>query len=359
MVYHITLRNLEINMKVLLPISYFNRKRGPGQAAVGLARGLSHFTDVTILTYDSEVDLEEFKVYEDLKPPSIYHLPYNSLKIKKFSKDKDIIYLPVSVGIISTAYLTNPLKKMVGGPNVNHNFERKMLLDHFITHGEHRRQQFIEGHNLSPDKVSAIGLPVESDIYNPERNDKEILNYKKEGFINILYAGRLHEKKGSLNLTKAFNELSGKYDAKLHICGKGPQQEQIEKYAEKCNNIHYHGFVSDERLANLYASVDIGCFPSRWEGFGLVYLECMASETATIGVDTSGPKEIMTHRGDGYLLEDNSIGSIENGLTELIENEELRDKLARNGKNTALTDYSPKNIASKLYRIFQDVLGLR
>ncbi len=357
LVYGVPYLEGKIKMKVLLPISYLNRNRGPGQAAVGLARGLSHFTDITILTYESQVDLNECYIVEKLKPPAISHIPYNSLKIRKFSTDKDIIYIPVSVGMISTTYLFNPLKKIVGGPNVNHNFERKILLDHFVTHAEHRRQEFIQGYNLSPNHVSAIGLPVESDIYHSERKDKEILQYKNEGFVNILFAGRLNVGKGSLNLTKAFYQLDEKYKAKLHFCGKGPQQDKIERYAKECENIEYHGFVSEERLADLYASVDIGCFPSPWEGFGLVYLECMASGTATIGVDTTGPKEIITHKEDGYLLEDNSVESIKGGLSELLEDDELRKKLSREGRKTATTDYSPKNIASKLYKIFQDVLN--
>ena len=49
-----------------------------------------------------------------------------------------------------------------------------------------------------------------------------------------------------------------------------------------------------DELATLFRIADVGCFPSKNEPFGLVFIECMACGTPVIGACSGGPKDFVT-----------------------------------------------------------------
>ena len=55
--------------------------------------------------------------------------------------------------------------------------------------------------------------------------------FEKKDF-NILFIGRLVEKKGLEYALKAVKLIEG-FDIKLHICGKGPRKKNIESISKK------------------------------------------------------------------------------------------------------------------------------
>ena len=63
----------------------------------------------------------------------------------------------------------------------------------------------------------------------------------------IMYAGRLHEKYGVINLLKAFEMLEN-VDAELWFFGDGTAVEQIKAYSEKNSCIRYFGRVTREEI---------------------------------------------------------------------------------------------------------------
>jgi glycosyltransferase involved in cell wall biosynthesis len=85
---------------------------------------------------------------------------------------------------------------------------------------------------------------------------------------------------------EAFNRL----DLPLRIAGEGPLRRKLEKLAAP--NVEFLGWVSDEQLADLYASCQAVIFPGE-EDFGIVPLEAQASGRPVIAYGKGGSLETV------------------------------------------------------------------
>jgi len=83
------------------------------------------------------------------------------------------------------------------------------------------------------------------------------------------------------------------------IVGSGPDEDKAElmrlAYDELgLRRTFFVGPKAQTDLARVFAASDVGCFPSRDEPFGLVFIECMACGTPVIGVNSGGPRDFVT-----------------------------------------------------------------
>lgn len=83
------------------------------------------------------------------------------------------------------------------------------------------------------------------------------------------------------------------------IAGSGPD-DAIKMYHDLAKNelgLQHCFFVGPQKqptLAKLYAVSSVGCFPSKAEPFGLVFVECMACECPVIGANSGGPIDFVS-----------------------------------------------------------------
>ena len=86
------------------------------------------------------------------------------------------------------------------------------------------------------------------------------------------------------------------------VIGDGPDRARLEaKYASSAVFI---GYKRGQALVDWLSLSDVLVFPSRTETFGLVLLEALACGIPVAAHDVMGPRDIITHGVDGYLLDD-------------------------------------------------------
>ncbi len=125
-----------------------------------------------------------------------------------------------------------------------------------------------------------------------------------DGKVNIVFLGRLVERKGCMEFLKtiqAMHEAQLLSGIRVIICGKGPQQESLEAYVRKhrlSKNVFFVGFVSESDKPDYLASADIAVFPSTGgESFGIVLIEAMAARASVvIGGDNPGYRSVLGAR---------------------------------------------------------------
>lgn len=91
------------------------------------------------------------------------------------------------------------------------------------------------------------------------------------------------------------------------IAGSGPVQEQ-KLYQDMAASLglrdaYFIGPHPQPALAKLYNIANVGVFPTKFEAFGLVYLECLACGTPVIGTNAGGPMEFVDDTV-GHLVHD-------------------------------------------------------
>jgi len=93
----------------------------------------------------------------------------------------------------------------------------------------------------------------------------------------------------------------------------GNENENIE--FDENIEIFFVGKISDINMMRLvYSAGDITIVPSLSESFSLVSLESLACQTPVLAFNTSGVKDIVKHKQNGYLAEKFSIDSLKNGI---------------------------------------------
>jgi glycosyltransferase involved in cell wall biosynthesis len=105
----------------------------------------------------------------------------------------------------------------------------------------------------------------------------------------LLFVGRLTRQKGVDLLLKA---LRGVPDVELHLVGDGEEREALQRLAgEQGVSVKFHGWVPDVTV--FYEACHLVVLPSRWEGFGLVAVEAMASGRPVLGSSVDGLDDVL------------------------------------------------------------------
>jgi len=114
--------------------------------------------------------------------------------------------------------------------------------------------------------------------------------------------------------------------------------------------IYFLGKISDgSKMRQVYSAGDITIVPSMSESFSLVSLESIACDTPVLAFNTSGLKDIVKHKQNGYLAEMFNPESLKNGIDWITSN-----------KMTNLPEsvicFSMENIVQKYQRLYYEEL---
>jgi glycosyltransferase involved in cell wall biosynthesis len=98
--------------------------------------------------------------------------------------------------------------------------------------------------------------------------------------------------------------------------------------------VHSLGGVSLEKLVELYQNAWVFCLPSSYEGFGVPYIEAMASGTAVVAAPNVGALEVLEKGRYGVIADLPELGD---ALLNLLQNPEERAKWVEIGLERAQT----------------------
>jgi len=178
----------------------------------------------------------------------------------------------------------------------------------------------------------------------------------------FLFVSTLEPRKNLTRLLQAYGSLplSIKEKMKLVIVGgKGWGEVNLLDTITQLDLTEYVkvlGRVDDATLAALYANAQFLVMPSLYEGFGLPLVEAMSYGTPVLTANNSSMPEVTGNAG--LLVDALDVDSIADGLQEMITNNELRERLAKNAKLNA-SRYSWDNSAQKLIKVFEKAIDLR
>ncbi len=152
---------------------------------------------------------------------------------------------------------------------------------------------------------------------------------------NVIAVGRHVYEKGFDRLLEIWKKVILKYpDWNLTIYGKSNPDFDLITLAKKLNiekNITFHDPVKN--INEKYLEASIYLMASRFEGFGMVLIEAMASGLPCIAYDCPcGPRTIIDNNQNGFLIEDGNENQFIQKLDNLIENENLRIDMGNKAK---------------------------
>jgi len=172
--------------------------------------------------------------------------------------------------------------------------------------------------------------------------------------IDILYVGGLSKHKGVQILINAFKEL--KYEnIRLHILGKGKDEDEFKKIAGSDKRIIFHGFVPDEELTQLYQKANITAVPSIWyDNSPMVIYESLVNGTPVIGSRIGGIPELVEDGYNGFLFKAGNMDELKEILDNLIKNPDELKRLEEGAFESA-KKYDMNKHIKKLEELYRGV----
>lgn len=170
----------------------------------------------------------------------------------------------------------------------------------------------------------------------------------------IICVGSLSYNKGYDLLMEAWARIAYRYpDWCICIYGKGDiasfQQEATVRGVSKQMKFN----PPSNQIEEQYLESSIFVLPSRSEGFGMVLIEAMSCGLPCISFDCPcGPRDIITHGEDGFLVKPQNTYELGERIAQLIESEKLRRQMGEAARTNA-TRYEMGKIAVLWETIFK------
>jgi glycosyltransferase involved in cell wall biosynthesis len=191
----------------------------------------------------------------------------------------------------------------------------------------------------------------------------------KENSHKLLYVGRLEVRKGTLEFIDSINEiLENNPKIIIDIVGKDIPQAPgdiyfkdyfktvVKKTLQK--RVKFQGFVSDINLKKFYKSCDVLIAPSRYESFGLIYLEAFAYGKPVIGTNTGAIPEIVKHNKTGLLVEVDNPKSIARAVLKIFNDNDFRKKLGENAFKDIRQNMTLQKMVDKTLDIYNEAIKI-
>lgn len=190
---------------------------------------------------------------------------------------------------------------------------------------------------------------------------------KKSKEIRLLYVGRFERRKGIDLLFTALPALMQKYP-NLHVDLIGDKSlvdengvnyfaefEAAHKKAPWFKRLYAPGFVSEKELADKYKECDLFVAPSRYESFGQIYIEAMASGKPVVGSRVGGIPEVVEDGVNGLLITNEDAGDLERKLDHLISDDALREKMGSASRRIIEEKFSSKVWGDAFLQLVRDI----
>lgn len=165
----------------------------------------------------------------------------------------------------------------------------------------------------------------------------------------IISVGRLAKQKNFPLLLKVFAEIRNTIDARLIICGEGPERSNLEQSIRALGieeAVSLPGFLPNPWCH--MAKSDVFVLPSEEEPFGLVLVEAMISGVPVIATDAlgGGPRSVLDKGKYGVLVSENDADGLKEAILKVLTQPDVRCHFQAMGKERCQV-FKPQMIAQQ------------
>lgn len=193
--------------------------------------------------------------------------------------------------------------------------------------------------NTTLDRVVRVsGTMRSAAVVMPGRDDPSPTASPPSGF-RVLTVGSLEPRK---NMHTLIRVIAGIPSASLTVVGSREVDPSYVARLERrimrlgaSDRIVLRGRVTDKELAQLYGNHHAFALPSRYEGFGIVYLEAMERGLPVIATSRGGARDLVRPGIDGYLVDPRSPGAIAAAVLSLATDTNLRQRMGESAARRA------------------------
>ncbi|PKP12243.1 MAG: glycogen synthase [Bacteroidetes bacterium HGW-Bacteroidetes-3] len=252
------------------------------------------------------------------------------------------------------------------------------MADAIIAVSNETKEDVLKYFNVDEEKIKVIynGINLQEYVVTKETSALEEYGIDKSKPY-VLFVGRITRQKGIIYLVNAIKYIDP--ETQIVLCAGAPDTPEIAKEMEDSvkevkklrNNIIWIDKMLDKKeVIQLYSHADVFCCPSIYEPFGIINIEAMACETAVVASAVGGIKEVVVDGETGILVQveqqdtapfepvnpDKFSRDLAAGVNKLINNKELRDRMAKNGRTRVEETFDWTAIAKQVEALYKSLI---
>lgn len=221
-----------------------------------------------------------------------------------------------------------------------------------VVWAEWTRRGLVDDYGIDADKITVIPPGVDTGRWVSDTARPATGEAATDDVVRILFVGGDLRRKGGHHLLTAFDSLRERYgtDIELHLVTPTPvgPSEGVTVHASMTPN--------SPQLIELYHRCDVFCLPTLGDCLPMVLAEAGAAGLALVSTDVGAIDEIVRHEETGLLVPVDDADALGAALRRLIDDVELRERLASAASDLVLREHDAGRNARRLVAVVGDAV---
>ena len=243
-------------------------------------------------------------------------------------------------------------------------FQYMKLASKVITSGLFIKDTLVQENNMIPDHIVSIPAGADEEKYCADASLEDVrhkFGLDKNEFV-IGMVSVLRSWKGHNYVIESMKHLVEQTpNIRLLIVGDGPKKDEIQTLIGKYQlekHVTLAGHQSDP--TPFYQAMDMVILPSyAGEATSQTLPQAMLMEKPVVSTDIGGLPEVVIHNKTGLVVPPQDSESIASSILALYFNVDLRNKLAKQGREHALKYFTFGKMVDSTYNVYVDLLKER
>lgn len=231
----------------------------------------------------------------------------------------------------------------------------KRRVSHIIAVSQFVRSKLLE-QQFPEEKITVHYIGVDTELFSP-------ISHKSP--CNVLFVGRLAERKGLEYLIRAMEEIQRQCpEVELVVIGDGSLRSSLEAQArQSLRNYRFLGTQPPDVVrewmgrAGIFAGPSVKLASGEEEAFGMVFAEAQAMAVPVVSFASGGIGEAVEHGATGYLAPERDWKALARFIAGLIRDADLRRQMGKAGRERVVKRFNLKKQTAILEDLYGDVLA--
>lgn len=230
-------------------------------------------------------------------------------------------------------------------------------LDGFVTLSEGWRTAVIREVGIASDKVHVVHNPLDPGF------ERHALGFQPgRGGVNVLCFGVMDRKKGVLDILESAARLPADCPVSFQLVGPerepGIKDEVARRITERDlqEKVTIFGPVFGERKLELFRDATLLLLPSYIENFPVSIIEAAAAGLPVVATRVGAIPEFFENEVSALFVETGNVDQITSAVSRLLEDGELRLRLARNARKVFNHSLMRGRVMGQMAAAYHDVL---
>ncbi len=203
------------------------------------------------------------------------------------------------------------------------------------------------------DKATVVFTGVDQQFFSPRPRQTE---KQPRRLFRVCFAGRVELSKGAGYLLQAWKRL-GLVNAELLLAGevRPEMTELLEAHAD--SSVRTLGFLTMQKLVELYRDSDLFVFPSVNEGLAQVLLEAMATGLPVVASELSGACDCVSEGKEGFIVPARNADKTAEAIQWCYDHRDETRAMGRAARARIESQFTLDHYNQRMIALYREVAG--